>query len=79
MADALLFASNVTILNPASLFIDAPVIARFPSVIPAADALAYPTPSTEKASNGFFSSDLVCPDAVIEVGLTAAAVAEIAD
>ena len=31
---------NFTILNPASLLIDAPVIARFPSVMPAADALA---------------------------------------
>ena len=46
VADALLFAVNFTILNPDFLLIDAPVSARFPSVIPASAALAYPVPST---------------------------------
>ena len=43
-------------------------------------AVEYPVPSTEKASNGFWDiSDSVCPTVDIEVGETAAAVAEVVD
>ena len=43
-----LFPSYVTIENPAFVLTDAPVSGTVPSVIPAADADAYPTPSTLK-------------------------------